>query len=365
MAKIRKIQCRRRDGSPSGTVAWLVDWRDPLTGKRHNRQFAKRGLAEDHLRDIHARIERGRRTADSRATLSDVYQLWSTWLDAEVASGAMTWGTAGDYRGKMAHVLPRVGALRMAQIEPATIHHLRDQLVADGVSLAMTRKIITTLSQLFSWAGQRGITSANPCSDVRVRVPKNRVTPPSREVVQELLDKCEPGRWRGLFLTLAFTGMRAGEALALEWSDVDFDSGVIRVSKSCDGRGGTKDPKTAAGLRDVPMAPIVANTLRTLPRRGDHVFANDRGGLASVNNVGKKWRQIAGGACRMHDLRHFAVSLWAAQGIPIVAVSRYVGHANPTITLGTYAHFFEEDAHREQIAEAASWLRPVSEVQAG
>ena len=37
---------------------------------------------------------------------------------------------------------------------------------------------------------------------------------------------------------------------------------------------------------------------------------------------------------------------------------------NPTITLGTYAHFFEEDAHREKIAEAASWLRPVSEVGA-
>lgn len=280
----------------------------------------------------------------------------------------MAWGTAGDYRGKMAHVLPRVGALRMAQIESATIHHLRDQLVADGVSLAMTRKIVTTLSQLFSWAGQRGITSANPCSDIRVRVPKGRITPPSREVIQELLDKCEPGRWCGLFLTLAFTGVRAGEALALEWSDIDFDGGLIRVSKSCDGLGGTKGPKTAAGVRDVPMAPIVANTLRNLPRRGDNVFANDRGGLASlasVNNVGKKWRLIAGRTCRMHDLRHFVVSLWAAQGIPIVAVSRYVGHPNPTITLGTYAHFFEEDAHLEQIAEAASWLRPVSEAQAG
>jgi len=58
----------------------------------------------------------------------------------------MTWGTAGDYRGKMAHVLPRIGAMRMAQIELARIHHLRDQLVADGVSPAMTRKIITALA---------------------------------------------------------------------------------------------------------------------------------------------------------------------------------------------------------------------------
>ena len=360
MAKIRKIERRRKDGTPSGSVAWLVDWRDPLTGKRHNAQFAKRSLAESHLRDIHARIERGRRTQDSRATLADINGQWSVWLDAEVASGAMTWGTAGDYRGKMAHVLPRIGALRVAQVEPATVHHLRDQLVADGVSLAMTRKILTTLSQMFSWAGQRGLVPANPCSDVRVRVPRRRVVPPSRETIQGLLDRCPPGRWRGLYLTLAFTGMRAGEALALNWADVDFDGGIIRVSKSVDGRGDVKGPKTDAGVRDVPMAPLVANTLRGLPRTCDLVFPNDRGGLAEVNNTGKKWRQIAGGACRMHDLRHFAVSLWAAQGIPIVAVSRYVGHASPTITLGTYAHFFEEDAHHDKVAEASEWLRLVS-----
>jgi len=157
---------------------------------------------------------------------------------------------------------------------------------------------------------------------------------------------------------MAFTGLRAGEALALEWDDIKGN--VICVNKACDGLGGTKVPKTEAGVRDVPMAPIVANTLQRLERRGHLVFPNDKGKLAEVNNVGKKWRSISGKACRLHDLRHFAVSLWVGKGIPIVAVSRYIGHANPTITLGRYAQFFVEDVHHEQVAEAASWLRPVA-----
>ena len=74
--------------------------------------------------------------------------------------------------------------------------------------------------------------------------------------------------------------------------------------------------------------------------------------------------QPIGRAGRAHDLQHFAVPLWVAQGIPIVAMSRYVAHANPTITFGTYAHVFEEDAHREKIAAATSWPRPVPEAAA-
>ena len=75
-----------------------------------------------------------------------------------------------------------------------------------------------------------------------------------------LLDAAPEGWRRDLFVVAAFTGMRSGELRALHWEDVDFDAKLIRVSRSLWKRT-FKAPKSEAGVRRIPMAPIVYNTL--------------------------------------------------------------------------------------------------------
>jgi len=68
--------------------------------------------------------------------------------------------------------------------------------------------------------------------------------------------------WRPLIATAIFTGMRASELRGLLWSNGEFDAGLIRVRQRADRYNRLGMPKSKAGRREIPMAPLVANTLR-------------------------------------------------------------------------------------------------------
>src|SRR6185437_2646630 len=84
---------------------------------------------------------------------------------------------------------------------------------------------------------------------------------PSRAQMRKLMDSATP-RWRPLLIAAMFTGMRASELRGLPWSDVDLEEGVIHVRQRADAWGTIGKPKSKAGARDIPLAPIVVNTLR-------------------------------------------------------------------------------------------------------
>ena len=84
---------------------------------------------------------------------------------------------------------------------------------------------------------------------------------PSKEEVQPILANAE-GRWRPLFVTAIFTGMRASELRGLTWDNVDFERKVIAVRQRANLWGEIAAPKLAAGEREIPMSPMVVNALR-------------------------------------------------------------------------------------------------------
>jgi integrase len=69
-------------------------------------------------------------------------------------------------------------------------------------------------------------------------------------------------RYRPVITTLAWTGLRVSEALALQWRDIDFETKEIRVRRQLDSNGMTKPPKTRAGLRTLPLLPVLEQTLK-------------------------------------------------------------------------------------------------------
>ena len=91
-------------------------------------------------------------------------------------------------------------------------------------------------------------------------------------------------------MAAVFTGMGASELRGLVWGAVDFDKRVIHVRQRADLWGTIGNPKSAAGERTIPMAPIVVNTLRewklVFPRgRLKLVFPNGRGNVESHANI--------------------------------------------------------------------------------
>jgi integrase len=67
-------------------------------------------------------------------------------------------------------------------------------------------------------------------------------------------------RRRPFIVTAIFTGMRLSELRGLRWSDVDLEAGIIHVRQRADAWGTIGPPKSKAGKRDIPLAPLVLNT---------------------------------------------------------------------------------------------------------
>lgn len=191
--------------------------------------------------------------------------------------------------------------------------------------------------------------------------------------------------WRPLVLTALFTGMRCSELRGLTWDHVDLEARLIRVRQRADFQAHMGAPKSEAGVRDIPIAPIVLNTLRAwklaCPRTEARlVFPTENGHIHSNSNIHKQaWRpllravgliemsQRAGGApterplATFHDLRHVAASLFIEQGWAPKKIQTVMGHSSIQVTFDIYGKLFP-DAESDQDAMAqleARLLRPV------
>jgi integrase len=182
------------------------------------------------------------------------------------------------------------------------------------------------------------------------------------------------GGYRLLFEFLAYTGLRIGEALGLTWADIDHDAGLIRVHRQLSRQREHTKLKTEAGRREVILAPALAKGLREhwLASRykapDDFVFCNTLGRGLDYRDVGEGFRAAvkaagltAPGKLTLHSLRHGFASLLISKGLNLVFVSRQLGHANPNVTLTTYAHLFEQadHAHVARVALEASYSATV------
>jgi integrase len=176
-------------------------------------------------------------------------------------------------------------------------------------------------------------------------------------------------------------GLRRGEVLALRQKNVDFDRRVISVAAALEETQSAgvafKLPKSKAGKRDITMPDLVVDVLRDARKRDleqrfalgrgkpsgdDLLFARLGGAPQSPHALSAEWRKAAEslglGDVTFHALRHTHASHLIAAGIDVVKVAKRLGHSDPTITLSTYAHFFQklEDRSAEAVNAAVADL---------
>ena len=172
--------------------------------------------------------------------------------------------------------------------------------------------------------------------------------------------------WRPLIVVAIFTGLRCSELRGLTWDHVDFDEKVIQVRQRADFLNRMGPPKSEAGNRDVPMSPMVLNTLKawklacpTTPL--NIVFPSENGAIHSNSNIHKQcWgplqrtlgliedtgpdpagNPISRPRYMFHALRHAAASLFIEQGWSPKKVQTVMGHASIQVTFDTYGHLWK------------------------
>ena len=151
-------------------------------------------------------------------------------------------------------------------------------------------------------------------------------------------------------LTAIETGMRAGEILALKWSDIDEKKQTIKISKSYDYISKKiKPPKNESSKRVIYVSKSLLNTLNELKENHqEFIFAKLNGELPTDNALNKALRyrlkeaNISKKGFHFHSLRHCHVAYLVAHHVDWYEISKRLGHSNIGITMDTYSYMIDE-----------------------
>jgi integrase len=369
MASIRK---RKWQSGGETKEAWVADYFDQA-GQRHLKTFEKKKEAEGWLDGAKAEVRTGTHTADS--TSKTVGAAGDEWI-AEAEADGLERSTIAQYRQHLdLHIKPLIGTMKLSRLTTPAVHYFRKQLRKARRSPAMVDKIVVSLGSIVAYALDGGMVAKNVVRDARrarrrgqEKRERNLVEIPTKAEIRDLIARAA-GRWRPFIITALFTGLRASELRGLTWDDVDLERKVLTVRQRADAWNTMGAPKSEAGQREVPLAPMVVNVLKewrlACPRKDGAlwlVFPNGTGkheSHANILNRGFWPLQVAcgmvgpdGGAkYSLHALRHAAASLFIDQGMNPKRVQAIMGHANIQITFDTYGHLFRDDESDQKAME--------------
>jgi len=341
------------------TGRWEVRYRD-ASGVQHT-QTPDTGPLKSDAQALKAAIEtdlaRGhwRDPALGRTVLSDwVNEWWATTTNLRASTRAR------DESYIRNHVLPTFGKAQLAQITQLDVRAWVAGLDAKGLAPATVQKAYQTLGKIMEAAVDGGLIPASPCHKVplpKIETEEMRFLSPDE--IARLAATIAP-RYRAFVLVKAYGGLRLSEMAGLRRSRVDTLRGTVRVAEQAvEVRGHMHfgPPKTRAGRRTVPLprqvtAELVEHLARySEPEDDGLVFPGPGGGPLRAGSWRQRfWRPAvveAGLApLRPHDLRHSAVSLWAASGATPNEVAARAGHTSVSVVLDRYRHLFPAEVER-------------------
>ena len=245
------------------------------------------------------------------------------------------------------------------------------------------RKILATLHSALEYAISQDWVATNAAHGARVIGPRDegskKIVPPSKEDMRAVLDAASDDL-RIMLLFAATTGARAGEQWATRWCDVDLENGRLNISRRVDAYGEEGPPKSAAGVRTVPLSDKLIATLKAwklkskFKKPDDLIFPNGEGNRTGHDNLIKRQfrpllerlevidedgpakGQELSRRFNWHGLRHFAVSCWIEAGLTPKTVQTFAGHASLQVTMDRYGHLFPNEDRKKAMDHIAKGL---------
>jgi integrase len=279
-----------------------------------------------------------------------------------------------------------ISGVNLRRVTPEDVQEFYNALSDLGISPGTIFQAVALLRQAFRRAVAVGLIPRSPMTDTDApkRPGRRHLRVPSDEELRALLDLMRDADASVYPLTRAAlaTGMREGELIALEWPSVDLKSGSVHVCRSASrvpaGPEAAryhayefKGPKNEASIRDVPLDPatqawlrewrkrVTENKLALRPRRwtdadGDlafpalTVFAGSLAGRAWQQGTlrkafGRYTNKVGLGYLRFHDLRHVYGAVLHRNGVPLLTISRLMGHSSIKTTADLYGHVDETE----------------------
>lgn len=318
---------------------------------------------------------------DPQAAKVTVQSVFDEWIVAK----RITERTRSDYRELWDNVVaPTWAMVRLEHVTPTKVTQWVTDLSA-SCSAARTRKAFTVFSQLMDWAVADERLPISPVVRAKAlahgsllprRGPKGQKRFLSHGEVATLADNA--AEYRLMLLVMAYTGVRFGEAIALQARDVDLLRGRLLVQRAfSDIRGRLELGAPKAGkAREVPLPDLLRAPLGDLLARmtspEDLLFTAEQGGpvrysrfRAFVFDPAVKASGLGG--LTPHGLRHTYAALAVQAGANPKVLQEAMGHSDIRLTLDTYGGLFGDDldalgASLNEAAESDSVSRDVPTV---
>ena len=350
---------KRKDGR---WEARYIAGRDPETGKQIRKSILGKTQAEVRARLKDALAE----AAEIDVVKSSGYSV-SGWMQAWYSLYAqpnVRETTTRYYKGYIDHhVIPRLGDTPLNKLTSLDIQQFYKDLLENGrmredtkakkpgLSSTTVHGIHVMLKSALKRAVQERLIPFNPaefCIPPKVTKPELQVIPSER--YQSYLTAAEQRGVLPMFYLELISGLRKGELVALQWSDLNIENKTISVSKQA-GRNSAGEPditrpKTENSIRKISIPQDAVDLLIAEHQKhpsNPWMFPSPKTGEMyhpdSVVNIHKKILKDAGlEHLRFHDLRHTFATLALQNGVDVKTVSSMLGHFDAGFTLRTYTH---------------------------
>lgn len=401
MAKRRKDNKNRvlKEGEyQRSNGSYEYKWRDRF-GKRHS-IYAKtlKELREKETSILRDELD-GVAVQPNSLTINDMFFKWK-----KIKRGLKD-NTFQNYQYMyMKFVAPRFGKIRLTDLKRSDVRAFYNSIIDNQcMKVSTLDSVHTILHQVLGIAVEDEYLRFNPSDGALKELKRSMgkseksrraLTVPEQQLFEKFLEESSTyKRWQPVFTTMLWTGMRVGEVTGLRWCDVDFDAKTININHTLvnfsNGKenGGNRfaihTPKTQAGMRMIPMLPIVERALLTEKRYQeesgitcrvvidgytDFIFINRFGDAQHQGTLNKALKRIIHD-CNLavlannpdddppvllpnfsnHTLRHTFATRMCEANLNIKAMQSILGHKDIETTMDIYVDASAELTQKEMI----------------
>ena len=340
---------------------WIFyTWINTLSGKR-KKYFSKAYHTKKEAliaeREFIASI--GNYTEDINMTFKELYTAYYSYQEDKVKAT-----TLKTYRDRIKYMQ----MLDNIKLKDLSVNHYelwRKEINKIDISTAYKNDIQKFIKIVLNWGSKiygydfrqfyNKITKFNNPNEIKKEMDFYTI-----DEFQKFISYEDDIKYKCLFETLYYCGLRKGEARALTWEDINFEDSMLRINKNATSANGNENskkfeittPKTKSSIRTIPIPEVLLNDLKTLLESEKKVYGYNKkwfvfGSDIPITNWSVRTRknEICKKAelrqIRIHDFRHSCASLLINNGANITIVAKYLGHTKIDETLNTYSHMYK------------------------
>lgn len=272
------------------------------------------------------------------------------------------------------YIVPAIGNMKVIDVKP--IHFQQLMTSVSKYSKSTQKKVLQMAKSIFEVGVENGMIPKVPISkQTKAGGAEPSEPKPLTEAQSAALLKAVEGTRAHLLIRLLLaSGLRIGEALGLQWNDIDFKEGTVSVNRSIvypeDNRAGeiNEEMKTENAQRTIPIPWPVVDELKEARSKSNSVwvFSMQNGSFLSYYSYRSLWKIVEYRSVSTHKedqreivprvldfdvhphlLRHTCITRWFEAGLDIKEIQYLAGHSNVDITLGIYTHYQEAERRKD------------------